>query len=210
MQDLLRYARVIYDANCVVYYCFVFEERDTGDCPVRVQGPETGRARAITFRLAHAQKKIVTIRKAWDEASRILAAKALDDLIRAGYIQAQLRIDGRVSDALKLRIHKALKTEFAAMSKQEWFELDGTFTPAVERVEALKRQYAEFCLDPNYQKLIPPYKGNPSETDYWLILFSKHATSPLLTNDKEIGNLGLPLKERGFCEMIKPFRGVRI
>jgi hypothetical protein len=209
MHELLRYAAVIYDANCIVYFCFRIRENDSRGHPVVLSGPNTERARVITARLQFNNKRVTTIRAAFDEANRVLATQALQSLIDEGYVQSQLRIPQIVSPALKLRIAKNLKKEIDSLSKQPWFFVI-PFIPAPERVGAVSELYRQFCLNPAYQQRIPPYKGVPSDTDIALILFSGHQTHPLLTNDREVYNFAVELKAHGFCELIRAFNSVRL
>ena len=209
MQELLRYPGVIYDANCIVYFCFKIRDNDTLGHPVTVVGPHTYRARTITDRLVNNKKNVTTLRRAFEEAEKVLSGQALQSLINEGYIQEKLRITTSVSPALKLRLAQALRAEIEQMKQQKWFVVN-PFLPAGGRADAVKEVYRKFCLNPAYHNRIPQHKGCPSDVDIALILYSQESTTPLLTNDREVFNFATELKAYGFCELIKAFRDVRL
>lgn len=210
MQGLLQYPGVVFDANCIVYFCFKFTTKDTSERSVEVLGPETYRARTITDRLIEKQKLVSTVRKAWDEAQKVLVGKALENLIREGFIQQKLRIVGAISPSLRLRMAQALNEEVKSLSGKAWFRIDKAFVPPKERVAAVEELYARFCANSEYHDRIPAYKGRPSETDIVLILYSDHTRWPLITNDREISNFATELKDEGFCRLIRAFHEIKL
>jgi hypothetical protein len=177
--------------------------------PVTVAGPYTQRARTMTERLLHNQKKVTTLRRVLDEADKVLAGRALQSLIDEGYIQQALRIAGSVPPALKLRLAQSLRKEIEALKAQKWFVIS-PFIPTKQRDDAVRELYRRFCLNPAYHNRIPQNKGVPSDADIALVLYSGDSASPLVTNDREIFNFAAELKAYGFCELIKPFRQVRL
>lgn len=208
MRDLLQFPCTVYDANCIVYYCFKIETQDVNGTRVVVLGPETQKARDITSQLVRYAKTLCTLIAAWTEVANVLA-KALQSLIDEGYIARHLRTDEQISPTLRLQLLKSLKREMVALDRSDWFSVIRGYTPTLMRVREVRDLYAQFARDPATQERIPPNKGNPSNVDIALLLYSGHARLPLLTNDREISNFAQELRERGFCEFIKPFHRVK-
>lgn len=208
MEGLLRYERVIYDTNCIVYYCFRIQEEDSTGRPVVVTGPHTQRARRITDILVVNKKVVCTLRLAWVEAEKVLV-EALNRLVEEGYIQNQLQIPRAVPHALKFRLAKSLREGLSRMKAERWFVIDGSYVAQEARMEMVRTLYEQFARDPATRDRIPQYKTVPSNQDISLILFSGHARFPLLTNDREIYNFAQELAQHGFCEMIKAFPRVQ-
>ena len=208
MRDLLQFPCTIYDANCIVYYCFRIEDRDVEEARVVILGPETRKARDITSQLIRNAKTICTLIAAWTEVANVLS-KALQSLIDDGYIARELRTDKQISPTLRWRFMRSLKQEMVKLHRSEWFSVVQGYDPTMAKVREVRELYARFARDPKTQNRIPPNKGMPSNTDIALILYSGHAHLPLLTNDKEISNFAPELRQHGFCELIKPFQGVR-
>lgn len=209
MQALLRYEHVIYDANCIVYYCFKIEEKDIDGNTVPILGPETEKARRITRSLMRNKKSVLTLKIAWQEAREILPGKALESLIQEGYIQRHLRTSGAIPPALKFKLAKALSEQLERMATERWFVINTAFVANPQRIEAVRELYRQFALNPTTQNRIPPFKGDPSVVDISLLLYSKEIRAPLLTNDREIYNFAPELAMNGFCEVVRGFREVR-
>jgi hypothetical protein len=208
MQQLLGYSTVIYDANCIVYQSFSVMEHDTTGVSVHVSSPDTARARRITNSLVYNKKTVSTVRRAFEEADKILVGKALTQLIENGTIQQQLKIKGKLDPMLKLRIAKNLRGELERMKRQSWFVIS-LFVADQKRTEQVKELYRVFCLDPELSKRIPGGKGDPSDVDISLLLFSADCKHPLLTNDRELYKFSDELREKGFCELIRGFPDIK-
>jgi hypothetical protein len=208
LRYLLPHPSVIYDTNCIVYYCFEIQEENALGQQIVVRGANTLKARLITRKLVEAQKSLLTLRGAWLEASNTIIAKALEGEIREGQVQSQLGIGPSVPPGLKFRLARKLRVQLDSLSRERWFRIDSMYRPTVESVISLKEEYARFCADPELQKRIPPYKGNPSDVDIELILYSGYVRVPLLTNDKEIFSFSSELTAKGFCFLIRGFRDV--
>jgi hypothetical protein len=209
MHELLRYPSVIYDANCIIYLCFKFNDTDALGRPIVLRGPHTDKATRITNVLVYNKKYVTTTRKAWEEADKIVAVQALQKLIDEGYVQQRLQLAGSVSMALRLRLAQGLRQEIASLARKTWF-LVNPFLPSTVLVESVKELYRQFCLNPAYHRRIPAYKGCPSDTDIGLVLYSGDSRTPLLTNDKEVYNFAAELRAHQLCELIKGFPQVRI
>jgi len=207
--ELLRYESTIYDANCLVYFVFVFEEKDRLGNKVTIIGPNTSRVQRITNGLLAKNKRIRTLRAAWEEAEKITVASALNDALKEGYIQMALGVEGHMTAMLRFRLVSPLKRQLAELKGKPWLLIEGIFSPKPERIGALRQAYANFAADPEKQKLIPPYKGDPSLVDLALILYSGESKLPLLTNDRELYNFSADLRAMGFCELIKAFPYVK-
>jgi len=209
MKHLLGYAAVIYDANCIVYQSFSIVEHDMLGLPVRLESPNTTRAKQVTRALVNNKKGISTIRRAFEEAEKILVGKALISLIEEGTIHRQLRIKGKLDPMLKFRITKNLRTELSQIKQQKWFVISAFFADPT-RLEQVRALYREFCLSPELSKRIPGGKGDPSDVDISLLLFSADSKHPLLTNDEELYNFDSELRAKGFCECVRAFRSVKV
>jgi hypothetical protein len=209
VHDLLNYTSTIYDANCLVYYAFrLKEKRDSGE-EVTITGPLTERARRITEELIKNKKIISTLKLAWEEAEKVSVASALKQALQEGFIQARLGIKGRASTLLEYKLALALRAQLAQLKKESWFFIEVQFTPKLPKIAALKHAYAQFSLDPEKQKKIPPYKGDPSFVDLALVVYSEEKALPLLTNDKELYNFADELREMKLCQLIKGLPHVR-
>jgi hypothetical protein len=210
VNELLRYGTTIYDANCLVYYIFRFDERDAAGKLVTISGPHTEHARRITEALIASNKTVCTLFAAWLEAEKVAVVTALKQALQEGYIQTALGIvQGRPSAMLELRLAHALRAQLSRLKQEMWFSIDKRFVAAPQRLAALQHLYDKFKLDPEKQKLIPPYKGDPSKVDGALVLFSGAVRLPLLTNDRELYHFAEDLRTSGFCELIKGFPQVR-
>jgi len=205
MRDLLKYPTVIYDANCIIYYCFQFPEHDINGRSITVTGPYTEKARRITSILVRESRAIATLRAARQEVETVIVAKALSALLEEGFIQRQLKLTGKPTPALKLRMAQKLKSEILKLTKESWYTEDRTYTPRQDRIGAVRASYDDFASNPQTRDRIPPYKGQPSEVDVALILYSGDSNLPLLTNDREIFNFAAELAAQGFCALIKAF-----
>lgn len=207
MRDLLQFPCTIYDTNCIVYYCFKIETQGVDGAQVVILGPETQKARDITSQLVKGAKTVCTLIAAWTEVANVLA-RALQALINEGYIGRELGTNKQISPTLRFQLLKSLQREMVQLDRTGWFSVV-RYSPTLARMREVRDLYAQFARNPAMHHRIPPNKGDPSNVDISLILYSGHARLPLLTNDREISNFAPELREHGFCELIKPFREVK-
>jgi hypothetical protein len=164
----------------------------------------------INFTLVNEKKNVRTPRVAWMETERVLPGKVLSNWLKKGSIQGVLGLAEKVPEDFRLKLALKLKRILRGLKTESWFVVDEAFVPTEPNIKSLQAAYAEFCLDPVLQKKIPPEKGDPSDVDISLLLYSAHEKLPLLTNDEELFNFSDELAAKGLCHLIKPFRAVQL
>lgn len=205
MQILLAYATTIYDANCIVYYCFEIDMRRDAGGALKIKDQRTDTVRGITARLVAEKKTICTLKCAWDEVRRV-TVRVLNERLDEPAFRADAGLaNQQLPDDLRLHLAHELRKNISNLGRQVWFSIDDTFAPAAVAVQKVRDLYHTLVADTSNSHRFTPCKDPvPSPEDIHLILYSAARRAPLLTNDHNIYEFEQELRTAGLCEAIRP------
>ncbi|MDR0900918.1 MAG: hypothetical protein LBM26_04585 [Methanobrevibacter sp.] len=180
---------VIYDANIIIYYCFLFE-----GCRILEY---TRKSREITNFLIDSKTKILVPTFIIDEIER----KGISEIIN-DYLENPSNIVGckTIRPAQHLAMYYKIKERFSKLKEENWFEIDN-YKLNSNQLNEIKTFFKSREKTKKMQKLLKKKRKHnpiPSKADLGLILFSKEKESILLTNDRDITCFSSELKEEGF------------
>jgi len=204
MNRLLKYTAVIYDANCIIYYCFKSGIGPKNRPIVIDSRPFTDKIREITKVLRERQKNVLTLQLIFDEITQTLLAKVVDEkLYEISHLLRRVNIDYESNAYLVLR-KKLLKKINQKVQRlrygEEWFSIDSQFQPNTQEIADMGMLYQRMLRDPAKQsKFLPRKRRIPSKKDLSLALFSKGKQLPLISNDSDLYNFNSELKDNGYC-----------
>lgn len=168
---------VIYDANIIVYYCFLYNNH-------RIE-EYTTKARKLTEFLINNGSIIVVPKFIVDEIKR----KSILNIVKEYVFPPKniIGLDKNPSYALFYRLNQKVNENFLNLLK-DYFIVEN-YEPNEEDFILIKSFFMEFDdveKMNNFLKLKNRSNPLPSNEDLKLILFSKYKNAPLISNDYDI------------------------
>lgn len=193
MQRLACFGTVIYDANCLVSYCFyvdVLVNRTT----VNIDRRETAHTRQVTEVLKANKQKVTTTQAAFEEV-RNCTADAVRDRMAYREIEAKLGYPQgvNVDEQIILKVTLSVAKKVKKLETNDWFYVDSTFIVNDNALNALKIFFSSQDREKFGKSKVP------SEVDMGLINFGYQRKWPLVTNDRGISNFAQPLSAGGLA-----------
>lgn len=199
---------VLYDANCIIYYCFEAQEKFRGKLHT-LKCSLTDKVHTLTHKFIRDEKNIKTIRMVWREIFK----KGIAEIVREVCLTPEFRrilgcpqYHGHVSYRMRLRLERKLERKIKRLSSKTWFKIDD-FTPDPSLVSTVKNFYNSLLSHPKMvthmerKKMRTPY---PSMEDMSLLIYSSIIKAPLVTNDRDLTDFKSELEREDICfEIIK-------
>lgn len=200
MISFSKYNSVIYDANCIIYYCFKNElSSRKGTLVVVDSSPFTDITRNLTQYLIKRNIKIRTMLIVFEEITKEVLSLTIKDRINNIHLRRELGLayDEKFPEDIEYNLNKNLRKKVKKMRYERWFELDERYSPSNSLLVEV-RKYFEARRNAFGNKKIP------SDEDMILILYSKNTELPLISNDSHICKFKENLEEEGLTHKIVP------
>ncbi len=191
MQRLTGFTLVIYDTNCLVYYCFYVDIPESNPS-VTVTALLTQHTRSLTEALIANQQKVTTTQAAYAELQECIY-DAVESRMTDRQVEAQLGYaqHEKVPSQLKLHVQLSVERKVRKLENKSWFILDREFSPDSAAVALLQ----QFFNSQNPSSFGRSHK--PTKVDMGLINFGLERQLPLVTNDRGISNFASQLATAG-------------
>lgn len=182
MERLRDFPYIIYDTNCIVYYCFLVNLKN-GSATVTVTARFTAHTRQITDKLVANSQKVTTTQSAYTEVRECLY-EAVEDRMAYREVEHQLGYAQgvHVPEQIKLKVLQSVERHAQKLPTNSWFSVDASFVPDSNALKALKHFFAS--QNPATLGKSKP----PSQVDLELVNFGFQKQWPLVTNDRGVSN----------------------
>lgn len=132
MISFSTYKSVIYDANCIIYYCFNIKLPSRNGILVVIDSPPyTDITRNLTRYLIDRKIKIRTILAVFEEISEEVLSMTIRQRITNDYLMRELGLvrGEKFPEDIEYKLNKNLRQKVKKMRYESWFELDERYTP---------------------------------------------------------------------------------
>jgi hypothetical protein len=194
------YNSVIYDANCIIYYCLRTELPSRKGTLIVIDSPPfTDITRNLTQYLIKRNIKIRTILIVFEEITKEVISLVIKQRINDGHLRKDLGLarGEKFPEDIEYNLNKNLRKKVKKMRYERWFELDERYSPSNSLLVEV-RKYFEARRNAFGNKKIP------SDEDMILILYSKDTVLPLISNDSHICKFKESLEKEGYTHKIIP------
>lgn len=215
VERLLRYSATLYDANCIISYCFFCEVPKKSGSPYVVQEHDTltPLTRAITQRLLDDGKQVSTLKEVFNEVNDPLLA----DIVRRRVNEREVRrylglqhLEPFPAD-LELHILNKCRKSVKKLGVKSWFRIVDSFAPGSTQLSSLESFFRRVPRDPILSGRLRVYKKiMPSPVDLHLMVYSKDSGLPVLTNDSHFTAFAVELRTLGHVTEIVPLTSVAL
>jgi len=195
--------KVIYDANLIIYYCFMHEEKIKGrTVNIRVMG-FTNRIQTLTEQFVTAGFKIETISGVVAEIFDKGIAKIVDEFCDDPQTKSLIGLPERVKISSRIRLRLAQKTEekIRRLQNKPWFKVI-EYHPDERAIRTVK----DFYLSLNGTLKMEKHKRKkrtsvpyPSDVDMALLTYSKKTGATIVTNDSDLTDFKEELEGERLC-----------
>ncbi len=198
--------KVIYDANVIIYYCFLHEERIKGKTVTIRAIESTNKIQRLTEQFLIKGVEIETISCVIDEIFDKGIAKIVDEYCDDPRTKDLIGIPARVQITNRIRLRLARKTEGKILRLQHkpWFTVVD-YHAKEEEVEAVKSFYESLRGTPKmieHMRRKGTREAYPSNVDIALLMYSKESGAPIVTKDSDFTYFKHELEQRGLCHGI--------
>ncbi len=206
MDDGSKKRVVIYDANSIIYYCFMHEERIKGRAVIIRVMEYTNKIQSLTERLINSGFEIVTISGVMDEIYKKGIAKIVEEFCNDYRTKDLIGLPerARISDRIKLRLARKTEDKINRLVNKAWFRVV-EYKPADKDIERVKSFYESLSDTPKmieHMKKKRTREPYPSEVDMSLLIYSKEREAPIVTNDSDLIDFRSELEEHDLCYRI--------
>ncbi|OGL40358.1 MAG: hypothetical protein A2042_05520 [Candidatus Schekmanbacteria bacterium GWA2_38_11] len=202
MISFSEYEFVIYDANCIIYYCFKTTLLSRLGTSVVIDSPRyTDITRDLTEYLIAKKIKIRTILAVFEEGNKDTLSMAIKQRITDENLRRELGLarGEKFPEDIEYKLNKKIRQKVTKIQYENWFELDKSYIPDQILLSKIKIFF-------NERKVSAERKGIPSQNDMCLILYSKNTTTPLISNDSHICNFREDLEKKDYTHKIVPLK----
>jgi predicted nucleic acid-binding protein len=198
--------KVIYDANSIIYYCFMHEEKIKGKrVVIRVMGL-TNRIQSLTEQFLTEGFEIETISGVMKEIFDKGIAKIVDEFCDDYQTKSLIGLPERAKISSRIRLRLARKTEekIRRLQNKAWFKVID-YHPDERELRKVKDFYLSLSgtlkMEEHMRKKRTrvPY---PSDIDMALLTYSKKTGAQIVTNDSDLTDFKEELERAGFCSGI--------
>ena len=214
MERLLHYVATIYDANCIILYCFYCEvpRKDGSSCLVQENDSLTPLVRAITQKLIDSGKRIKILRIIINEVRDPVLASAVRRRVNESGLRKKMglaHLEPFPRDLELQILEKCRKTAKKIMAKS-WVEVED-FQPEQPKLDALRAFYKRIPTDPSLRGRLSTQKDPmPSMPDLHLMAYSETSGLPILTNDSHFTAFHAELAALNHVAEIVPLTSVKL
>lgn len=180
MKRLINHHHVIYDAQIIVYYCFMYNQHRIIDF--------TNKSRILTDFLINNDIKIMVPESVIIELKEKGFESIISEYTASKYPSQILGLPKNLSNTFKYYMQKKLENNFRKMLSSSWFEVK-QYSPNSVSIDSI-RSFFENIADNRILEEFLVKKGRddpiPSDVDIEIIAFSKDMGSPVVSNDYDI------------------------
>lgn len=201
MNRLKNESKVVYDANIIIYYCFLYKNHKIIE--------KTTKTRELTKYLVNNGVEIWVPEFIIHEIDYKGFPKIVEDYLNDKN-NPIIDIDKKPTYGFTLRLVKKLKNNFKKLQQKEYFHIE-TYTPEKILFHSIKSFFSNFD---NKNKLNEFYdmkktdKLSPSDADMTLILFAMEKNAPLISNDWDVTFLSKELIHKNLAYKIINFKDI--
>jgi hypothetical protein len=202
VKRLLHYLATLYDANCIVSYCFFCEVPKKNGAFYLLQEHDTltPLTRRITERLLVEGKQVSTLKEVFDEVSDSLLASIVKRRVNEGDVRRQMGLEHLEPFPADLELHilkKCTKTVRKLRGKS-WFRIVDPFEPDSAQLASLVSFFKRVPSDPVLSGRLSAHKKvMPSPVDLHLMVYSQSSGLPVLTKDSHFTAFSVELRALG-------------
>jgi hypothetical protein len=195
--------RVIYDANSIIYYCFMHEEKIKGKTvSIRVMGL-TKKIQSLTEQFVAEGFEIVTISGVIEEIFDKGIAKIVDEFCEDHYTRELMGLSKKtkISSSIRLRLARKTEGKIRRLQDKAWFHVID-YHPDERRIHRVKTFYTARIGTPKMEEHLKKKRTKvpyPSDVDMALLLYSKETKAPIVTHDSDLIDFKEELEEEGLC-----------
>ena len=179
MDRFKDYSSVVYDAQMIVYYCFLYKNYKLID--------RTTKTRNLTQFLINNGVEICVPNFIIDEINHKSIPKIVNDYIEDKR-KPILEWPPRPSPGLVLKLTDKVRNNFENLQKKNYFNVADYF-PDKTSFDLIKSFFMNFNDKDKLNEFLDLKNTDelsPSDEDMMLILFAKYKQSPLISNDWDI------------------------
>jgi len=195
--------KVIYDANSIIYYCFMHEEKIKGKrVTIRVMGL-TNRIQSLTEQFLAEGFEIETISGVMKEIFDKSIAKIVDEFCDDYQTKSLIGLPERAKISSRIRLRLARKTEekIRRLQKKAWFKVID-YHPDERELRKVKDFYLSLSGTPKMEEHMRKKRTRvpyPSDIDMALLTYSKKTGNQIVTSDSDLIDFKEELESAGFC-----------
>jgi len=195
--------RVLYDANSIIYYCFMHEEKIRGKTvTIRVMGL-TNKIQSITEQFLADGIEIETISGVMKEIFDKGIAKIVDEFCDDYRTKDLIGLPGkaRISNRIRLRLARKTEEKIRRLQNKAWFKVID-YHPGEKEIERVKNFYESLSGTPKVEEHMKKKRTRepyPSDVDMTLLIYSKKTEAPIVTNDSDLIDFKEELEREGLC-----------
>ncbi len=200
MKRLENSHHVIYDAQLIIYYCFLFKNHRIIEL--------TNKSRLLTQFLINHEIQIVVPESIINEIKKKGFGKIISEYTSSKYPMQIIGLPKNLSPTFEYRMKKKIEDNFYKMINKNWFEIK-EYSPNESFIDQIKGFYINFKDIEMLNEFLTIKRREspiPSEVDLELIAFSKDMDFPIISNDNDITFFAEELYENGFSSKIYNFR----
>ncbi|WP_458403069.1 hypothetical protein [Methanobrevibacter sp.] len=201
MDRFKRESEVVYDANIIIFYCFLYKNHRIVE--------KTNKARKLTQYLVNNGIEIKVPEFIIHEINNKGFPKIVDD-----YLNDKKNVIVDVSrnppHGLTLRLVQKLQNNFKNLQKKDYFHIE-EYEPEEKLFDSIKSFFMNFNdkakLDEFYD-LKHVEELSPSDEDMKLILFAMERTAPLISDDWDVTFFREELSQKNLAHEIINFKEI--
>ena len=201
MNRFKNYSKVVYDAQIIVYYCFLYK-------PYKLTGLTT-KARDLTQFLTNNGIGICVPSFIIDEINHKSIPKIVNDYVEDKR-KPILDWPPKPSYGLVLRLTDKVKANFENLQKKKYFNVVDSYPDetSFNSIQSFFKNFNDEEKMNDFLSLKNTEKLSPSDEDMMLILFARDKKAPLISNDWDITFFAEELTNENLAYIIINFKDV--
>ena len=200
MKRLENKPSTIYDAQIIIYYCFLYKNHRIIEL--------TGKSRILTEFLIKNNVKIIVPESIITEIKMKGFGKIISDYTSSKSTIEIIGLKNYPTSGLKYRLKTKIEGNFNKMINKNWFEVR-PYTPQENSIDSIRTFFENIENEEKLQSFLTKKRREnpvPSRTDMELISFSKEISSPIISNDYDITCFAEELLQNGLSDKIYAFK----
>jgi hypothetical protein len=195
--------RVIYDANSIIYHCFMHEEKIRGKAvTIRVMGL-TNKIQNLTEQFLVDGFEIETISGVMKEIFDKGIAKIVDEFCDDYRTKDLIGLPekARISNRIRLRLARKTEWKIRRLQNKAWFKVI-EYQADEKEMERVKNFYESLSGTPKMEEHMKKKRARapyPSDVDVTLLVYSKETEAPIVTNDSDLTDFKDELESARLC-----------
>jgi hypothetical protein len=195
--------RVIYDANSIIYYCFMHKEKIRGRTVTFMVLELTNKIQSLTEQFLTDGIEIETISGVMKEIFDKGIAKIVDEFCEDYRVKDLIGLPGkaRISNRIRLRLARKTEEKIRRLQNKAWFKVIDYHAEEKE-IKRVKNFYVSLSRTPKMEEHMKKKRTRdpyPSDVDMTLLIYSKKTEAPIVTNDSDLIDFKEELEREGLC-----------